>query len=155
MLSIGKLGQAAGVKVPTIRYYEQIGLLRPTIRSEGNQRLFARSTLARLAFIRHARDLGFSLEAIRDLLALQDDPDQPCTAADAIARAQLEAVNRRIAQLTALRCELEKMVAQCARGTVAECRVIEVLGNHDLCLHPDHEAGHHGGEHTAHAGYGN
>lgn len=154
MLSIGKLGQAAGVKVPTIRYYEQIGLLRPTIRSEGNQRLYARNTLSRLAFIRHARDLGFSLEAIRDLLALQDDPNQPCTAADTIARAQLEAVNRRIVQLTALRCELEKMVAQCARGTVAECRVIEVLGNHDLCLHSDHEAGHHGDEHPAHMGHG-
>lgn len=141
MLSIGKLGKAAGVKVPTIRYYEQIGLLRPVTRSEGNQRLYAPTTLARLSFIRHARDLGFPLDAIRDLLALQDDPDQPCAAADAIAREQLVAVNRRIAQLDALRCELERMVAQCAHGTVAHCRVIEVLGNHDLCLHPDHEDG--------------
>lgn len=141
MLSIGKLGQAAGVKVPTIRYYEQIGLLRPATRSEGNQRLYAPATLSRLAFIRHARDLGFSLEAIRDLLALQDDPGQPCAAADAIAQAQLKAVNRRISQLEALRCELEKMVAHCAHGTVAECRVIEVLGNHELCLHRDHDSG--------------
>ncbi|PLL12927.1 MerR family transcriptional regulator [Tabrizicola sp. TH137] len=141
MLSIGKLGQAAGVKVPTIRYYEQIGLLRPATRSEGNQRLYAQSTLSRLAFIRHARDLGFPLEAIRDLLALQDDPNQPCLAADAIARAQLQAVNRRIAQLEALRCELERMVQHCAHGKVADCRVIEVLGNHDLCLHPDHDNG--------------
>lgn len=144
MLSIGKLGRAAGVKVPTIRYYEQIGLLRPVMRSEGNQRLYSRETLSRLAFIRHARDLGFPLDAIRDLLALQDDPDQPCAMADAIARAQLESVNRRIAQLDALRCELERMVAQCAHGSVADCRVIEVLGNHHLCLHPDHEEG---GEH--------
>lgn len=142
MLSIGKLGRAAGVKVPTIRYYEQIGLLSPATRSEGNQRLYAPETLSRLAFIRHARDLGFPLEAIRDLLALQDDPHQSCAAADAIAQAQLQAVNRRISQLNALRCELEKMVAQCAHGSVGECRVIEVLGNHDLCLHPDHDEGH-------------
>lgn len=141
MLSIGKLGQAAGVKIPTIRYYEQIGLLRPAARSEGNQRLYAPSTLSRLAFIRHARDLGFPLEAIRDLLALQDDPNQPCAAVDRIAQSQLKAVNRRIARLEALRCELEKMIAQCAHGSVADCRVIEVLGNHDLCLHPDHESG--------------
>ena len=139
MLSIGKLGQAAGVKVPTIRYYEQIGLIRPAGRSEGNQRLYGKDALARLAFIRHARDLGFPLEEIRDLLALQDNPDQPCAAADAIARAQLQAVNRRLAQLEALRCELERMVAQCAHGSVADCRVIEVLGNHDLCRHP-HDA---------------
>jgi DNA-binding transcriptional MerR regulator len=151
MLSIGKLGRAAGVKVPTIRYYEQIGLLRPATRSEGNQRLYERDALSRLAFIRHARDLGFPLEAIRDLLALQDDPHQPCAAADAIARAQLQAVNRRISQLNALRCELEKMVAQCAHGSVADCRVIEVLGNHDLCLHPDHDAGHEADTDHGHA----
>lgn len=139
MLSIGKLGQAAGVKVPTIRYYEQIGLLRPASRSEGNQRLYERAALSRLAFIRHARDLGFPLDAIRDLLALQDDPNQPCAAADAIAQAQLQMVNKRISQLNALRCELERMVAQCAHGSVGECRVIEVLGNHDLCQHPHHD----------------
>ena len=139
MFSIGKLGKATGVKVPTIRYYEQIGLLRPIGRSEGNQRVYAQSTLARLHFIRHARNLGFPLEAVRDLLALQDDPDQPCAAADTIARRQLEAVNRRMAQLDALRCELERMVEHCAQGSVADCRVIEVLGNHDLCLHPDHD----------------
>lgn len=142
MLTIGKLGEAARVKVPTIRYYEQIGLLPEAERSAGNQRLYGRKAQERLAFIRHARDLGFPLEAIRDLLALQDDPHQPCAAADAIAQAQLQAVNRRISQLNALRCELEKMVAQCAHGSVGECRVIEVLGNHDLCLHPDHDEGH-------------
>lgn len=146
MLSIGKLGQAAGVKVPTIRYYEQIGLIRPDGRSEGNQRVYGQDALARLAFIRHARDLGFPLEAIRDLLALQDNPDQSCAAADAIARAQLQAVNRRIARLEALRCELERMVAHCAHGSVADCRVIEVLGNHDLCRHP-HEGEGHGAVH--------
>lgn len=140
MLTIGKLGKSAGVKVPTIRYYEQIGLLPDPERSLGNQRLYARATLDRLAFIRHARELGFPLEAIRDLLSLSDDPAQSCAAADAIAKTQLSAVRARIARLTALEAELQRMLAQCACGTISDCRVIEVLGDHAKCTH-DHHAG--------------
>ncbi|MCC7320847.1 MAG: helix-turn-helix domain-containing protein [Rubellimicrobium sp.] len=138
MLSIGKLGQAAGVKVPTIRYYEEIGLLPVPERSRGNQRLYPKAALARLSFIRHARELGFPLGAIRDLISLATHPDLPCAGADSIAREQLAAVRARIARLTALEGELERMVATGAHGTVGECRVIEVLGNHALCAH-DHD----------------
>ena len=133
MLTIGKLGQAAGVKVPTIRYYEQIGLLPDAERSTGNQRLYSRITQDRLAFIRHARELGFPLDAIRDLLGMSDRPDQSCAEVDSIARAQLRAVEGRIARLQALKAELERMVDHSAGGTIAECRVIEVLGNHANC----------------------
>lgn len=137
MLTIGKLGERARVKVPTIRYYEQIGLLPEAERSSGNQRLYRPKALERLAFIRHARELGFTLEAIRDLLSLSDNPDQPCAAADAIAKAQLSEVESRLARLSALKAELERMVEQCAGGRIADCRVIEVLGDHSLCAH-DH-----------------
>lgn len=140
MLTIGKLGKAAGVKVPTIRYYEQIGLLPGAERSAGNQRLYDQSALNRLAFIRHARELGFPLEAIRDLLSLSDRPDQSCAAADSIAQEQLAAVEARIARLTALKAELERMITQCAQGTIAECRVIESLGDHTHCA-GDHHTG--------------
>ena len=144
MLTIGKKGEAAGVKVPTIRYYEQIGLLPEPDRSAGNQRLYGQSALDRLAFIRHARELGFPLDAIRDLLSLSDRPDQSCAAADVIARAQLAEVESRLARLTALKGELERMVVQCAGGRIADCRVIEVLGDHSLCAtdhqHPESEA---------------
>ena len=144
MLTIGKLGEAAGVKVPTIRYYEQIGLLPEPDRSAGNQRLYGQSALDRLAFIRHARELGFPLDAIRDLLSLSDRPDQSCAAADVIARAQLAEVESRLARLTALKGELERMVVQCAGGRIADCRVIEVLGDHSLCAtdhqHPESES---------------
>ena len=144
MLTIGKLGEAAGVKVPTIRYYEQIGLLPEPDRSAGNQRLYGQSALDRLAFIRLARELGFPLDAIRDLLSLSDRPDQSCAAADVIARAQLAEVESRLARLTALTGELERMVVQCAGGRIADCRVIEVLGDHSLCAtdhqHPESEA---------------
>ncbi|MGE4371432.1 MAG: helix-turn-helix domain-containing protein [Xanthobacter sp.] len=133
--TIGKLARATGVKVPTIRYYEQIGLLATPERSAGNQRLYDAGARERLSFIRHARELGFPLEAIRDLLSLSDDPARPCTEADALAQRQLVEVEARIARLTALRDELARMVQQCAHGTIAECRVIEVLGNHALCTH--------------------
>lgn len=138
MLTIGKLGAMARVKVPTIRYYEQIGLLPAAERSAGNQRLYSRRALDRLAFIRHSRDLGFSLEAIRDLLSLSDNPDQSCAAADAIAKAQLAEVESRILRLTALKVELERMVVQCAGGRIADCHVIEVLGDHSLCTADHH-----------------
>ena len=133
MLTIGKLGVATGVKIPTIRYYERIGLLPGAERSTGNQRLYTRAAQDRLAFIRHARDLGFTLEAIRDLLGLSDRPDQSCAEVDSIARAQLQAVESRIARLQALKTELERMVDQCAGGAISDCRVIEVLGNHKHC----------------------
>lgn len=139
MLTIGKLGEAAGVKVPTIRYYEQIGLLPEPERSAGNQRLYGSSTLDRLAFIRHARDLGFPLEAIRDLLSLSDQPDQSCAEADIIAQEQLNAVETRITRLVALKAELERMIAQCAQGTIANCRVIEALSDHVSCT-PGHSS---------------
>ena len=143
MLTIGKLGSAAGVKVPTIRYYEQIGLLPEPDRSSGNQRLYPKAAQDRLAFVRHARELGFPLDAIRDLLSLSDRPDQPCAAADAIAKAQLVATRARITRLRALEAELQRMIGQCACGTISDCRVIEVLGDHAHCAH-DHDIGESG-----------
>ncbi len=127
--SIGELSRRTEVKVPTIRYYEQIGLLRPPSRTEGRQRRYGEDAPARLAFIRHSRELGFGVEAIRALLALQDNPDQPCAAADRIATARLAEVEDRIARLTALREELQRMIEECACGHVGECRVIETLAN--------------------------
>ena len=127
--AIGEAARQSGVKVPTIRYYEQIGLLPAASRTEGNRRLYDRRDLDRLAFIRHARELGFEVDAIRTLLTLQDNPDQPCAAADAIAKARLAEVDKRIASLNALREELKRMVKQCASGKIGDCRVIETLAD--------------------------
>ena len=128
-LSIGELARRADVKVPTIRYYEQIGLMPETDRTEGQQRRYGGDAVARLSFIRHARELGFEVDAIRTLLSLQDDPDQSCARADEIAKARLVEVKARIASLNALRRELEKMVEECACGRIGECRVIETLAD--------------------------
>lgn len=127
--SIGELARRTQVKVPTIRYYEQIGLLAPPPRTEGQQRRYDKKSIARLAFIRHARELGFNIEAIRALLSLQDNPDQSCSVADRIASARLAEVEERIASLSALRTELQRMLKECACGRVAECRVIETLAD--------------------------
>ena len=132
-LTIGEAARISGVKVPTIRFYEETGLLPHLPRSEGNRRLYDDAQVKRLAFIRHARELGFGLDAIRTLLTLQDRPDQSCAEADAIAGARLDEVRRRISSLKALEAELEHMVHACAHGRVAECRVIETLADHGQC----------------------
>ena len=113
MLSIGTLSRRTGTKVQTIRYYEQIGLMEEPGRTEGGQRRYRERDLDRLAFIRHARQLGFALDAIRELLALADEPQRSCADADSIARRQLVQVEQRILRLEALRTELERMIAQC------------------------------------------
>ena len=137
--TIGRAAKRAGCTVQTVRYYEQIGVLPAPSRSQGNQRLYTDADIDRLTFVRHARDLGFSLEAVRDLMSLADDPDQPCEAAHTIASAQLVDVEARIARLQALKVELQRMVAQCRGGAITDCRVIGVLGDHAQCLTPDHE----------------
>lgn len=140
--SIGELAKASGVKVPTIRFYEQIGLLPAAPRTEGNRRFYGTATTQRLAFIKHARQLGFSVEAIRALLDLSDHPDRPCADANRLAERQLAAVEDKIARLSALQSELKRMLSAGCDGQVAECRVIEVLGDHSLCEH-DHAAPEH------------
>lgn len=134
MLTIGTLAKRTGTKVQTIRYYEQIGLMLEPGRSAGGQRRYADADLDRLAFIRHARELGFPLDAIRELLDLADNPERPCAEADGIARRQLVHVEQRMQRLEALRAELSRMIEECSGGRVAECRVIEVLRDHTECL---------------------
>lgn len=129
-LTIGKLAKAADVKIPTIRFYEQIGLLPVPDRTESDRRMFGEAAVRRLAFIKHARQLGFPIEAIRTLLDLADDPDRACDEANTLAQEQLVAVDAKIAQLTALRTELKRMAdAGCRGGASSACRVIEALSN--------------------------
>ncbi|WP_414471828.1 MerR family transcriptional regulator [Microvirga sp. M2] len=136
-LTIGELSRQTGVKVPTIRYYEQIGLLAEPLRTEGQQRRYGTEAVRRLNFIRHARELGFEVEAIRQLLDLTGTPDRSCGDVHEITKAHLKEVKDKIARLTALRDELEAMVARDHRK-ISECRIIEVLADHAECLHERH-----------------
>ena len=141
MLTIGVLAKKTGTKVQTIRYYEQVGLMPEPGRTTGGQRRYGDSELDRLAFIRHARQLGFGLEAIRELLDLSDHPERPCAEADAIARRQLRQVEQRMARLDALKTELERMIHECSGGRTADCRVLTVLRDHSECLTEHDEIG--------------
>jgi Cu(I)-responsive transcriptional regulator len=126
-LSIGALAHQTGTKIETIRYYERIGLLPAPARTVGNYRAYAPHHLERLSFIRRGRDLGFSLDAVRALLRLADDRTASCAEVDRIARSHLLEVERKLADLAALRAELRQLIEQCGHGTVAECRIIEAL----------------------------
>ena len=128
-MQIGDLSRAAGVNIETIRYYERIGVLPKAARQVNGRRTYAEDDARRLGFIRHARDLGFDLADVRTLLALQEHPEASCEDASRIANAQLEAVESRIAKLQSLRAELSRMVSECRKGLVAECRVIEALNS--------------------------
>ncbi len=139
-IPIGTLARSAGCKVQTIRYYEQIGLLPPPARTAGAQRRYGEAHRQKLSFIRHARELGFPLPAIRELLALADQQESDCARADGIARRQLEAVNRRIAMLASLRSELERMLSHGRGHRIRDCRVIATLADHGLCGHEHHAA---------------
>ena len=136
--AIGSLGRETGTKVPTIRYYESIGLMPKPARSDGRRRIYGPGDVRRLRFIRHARELGFEVTAIRQLLTMADQPDRPCGEVDAIARIHRDAIDSRLARLNALRAEVNRMIRQCAKGKIATCKVIEVLSDHDRCRHHKH-----------------
>jgi len=133
MFSIGELSRRAGVKIPTIRYYEQSGLLDIPERSQGNQRRYSAEDLQRLSFIRHSRELGFSIADVRELLKLSLMPDQPCADADAIVARHLQEVRERLRKLKRLEKELKRM-ARCGFDSIADCTVIETLADHELCI---------------------
>jgi len=136
VVPIGTLADRTGVKVETIRYYEQVGLLPAPVRSEGNQRRYGRAHRERLAFIKHARDLGFPVDGIRTLLRLSDTPGMACDEAHAIAARHLGEVRDKIARLRALEAELGRIATVCSGGVAAsDCAVIEALADHSHCEH--------------------
>ncbi len=139
-LAIGELANTTGCKVQTIRYYEQIGLMPPPPRTTGGQRRYADQHVRRLTFIRHARDLGFDIETIRQLLAMADQPDRPCGEVDLIARRHVAEINTKIEQLTGLRSEMQRMIRQCKRGRISECRIIGTLADHGRQIGKEHLA---------------
>ena len=132
-LSIGELSRHTGVKVTTIRFYENEGLMPLPERNAGNQRRYEAHHLARLHFIRHGRDLGLSMGAVRELVELSDQPTHSCEEANRIASEHLADIRNRIMRLRSLEEELARIAKSCQGGVIGQCSVIAALGDHGLC----------------------
>jgi len=130
-LSIGALARKTGCTVPTIRYYEEIGLLPAAPRTDGGQRHYGDAAARRLAFIRRCREFSFSIEQVRQLVGLVDEPDRPCAEVRDIAAVHLEQVRRKMAELRELEDGLSRFVASCnsacAGGAAVDCTILEDL----------------------------
>lgn len=126
-LPIGELSRRTRVNIETVRYYEKIGLMPAPARSEGGHRLYGNGHLLRLNFVRRARDLGFTLNEIRDLLDLAEKRDRPCAEARVVAAAHLSDVRAKLAALRKMEKVLVEMVARCADGSTPDCPILEAL----------------------------
>jgi MerR family transcriptional regulator, copper efflux regulator len=128
MMRIGILAERTGTTVPTIRYYEEIGLLRPAARS-GGQRTYDNEDVRRLSFIRRCRDFDFSIEDIRALLSLLHN-GKSCTEARKLAEGRLAELRRRRAELEALEASIASLVTCCAEtcdgGAAPDCVILQV-----------------------------
>jgi Cu(I)-responsive transcriptional regulator len=125
---IGDLAKRTGVKVVTIRYYEQAGLLPVCERTTGNYRVYAQEHLERLNFVRRCRDLGFSLEQIKDMLLLSAAESPTCADVCDVAASHLKEVESKIADLRRLASELRRLRSSCnGKRSSRECRIIAAL----------------------------
>lgn len=132
-LKIGALAGQTGTNAPTIRYYEEIGLLRSAGRQAGNQRVYGDADVKRLTFIRRCREFGFSIDQVRSLVALVQDPAGPCVQARDLAQEHLTAVRAKLAELKALERSLSAFVSDCnsscAGGAGSDCVILDDLSN--------------------------
>jgi len=133
MLSIGQMSRRTGVKVPTIRFYEQKGLLPEPERTAGNQRRYTPAALNRLAFIRHARDLGLPLEDVAALISLEGATGTALNRAHDIAQSQQVRLRERIKKLQRLEGELGRIATACDGKHDHVCAVLHAFGDHGTC----------------------
>ena len=131
-LMIGKVAQSAGLAIDTVRYYEREGLLEKPARTASGYRQYTPEAVARLRFIRQAKDLGFSLSEIKELLALRVTPGKSCADVRAHAEHKVADVDRRIASLKRMRGALVKLASACSgSGPVSQCPILEALGKEE------------------------
>jgi DNA-binding transcriptional MerR regulator len=130
-LKIGALAERTGTNAPTIRYYEEIGLLRQAERQDGGQRVYSGDDVKQLTFIRRCRDFGFSIEQVRSLVSIKQDSKRSCMDARDLAQRHLTAMRAKLRELKALERSLVDFVAYCdsacAGGPGPDCAVLEDL----------------------------
>jgi Cu(I)-responsive transcriptional regulator len=127
MASIGEAAARAGLPVKTVRYYADIGLVKPDGRSDSNYRLYGQSDIAKLVFVRRARAFGFSIEECRDLLSLYEDRARASAEVKRIALERLEEIERRLAELQALRSELRRLADTCGGDSRPDCPILDAF----------------------------
>lgn len=132
-ISIGVLAQKTACTVPTIRYYEEIGLLPTGPRTEAGRRVYGEPTVRRLTFIRRCRDFGFSIEQVRELVGLVDAPERPCAEVRDLAAIHLKQVREKLGELQELEASMAAFVLSCdtacAGGAALDCTILEDLAS--------------------------
>lgn len=126
-LTIGKLAKLAGVNLETVRYYERIGLMLPPDRTDGGHRTYDHQAMKHLAFVRRARELGFSIADIRALLTLAAPGQNSCAEVKEVAGAHLASVKSKLADLARLETILSRTIAQCSENPSPTCPVLNML----------------------------
>jgi Cu(I)-responsive transcriptional regulator len=126
-LKIGDLARSVGMPAATIRYYEKIGLLSAPARSNSNYRSYGSDDLDRLVFVRRAREIGFSIEQVKELLTLSDRQEDDCCTVIRVAQEHLANIEQKISDLANLKRRLSTLVSSCNGGKVADCRILDAL----------------------------
>jgi MerR family mercuric resistance operon transcriptional regulator len=127
-LTIGQVARQAGVGVETVRFYERQGLLEEPSRRASGYRQYPTDVVARLRFIKRAKEVGFSLKEIKELLALRVDPATTCAEIKRQAEAKIADIEKRIASLTRMKKALGKLAAVCqGHGPTSECPILDAL----------------------------
>nr|AGA60315.1 CopR [Rubrivivax gelatinosus S1] len=126
-MNIGEASAASGVSAKMIRHYERIGLLPEAVRSAAGYRRYDERDVHTLRFVRHARDLGFPLERIRELIGLWHDRERPSRQVKALAREHLAAIDAKLAELQAVKATLERLVQCCHGDERPDCPILETL----------------------------
>lgn len=127
-LTIGTAAQVAGVNVETIRFYERRGLIAQPLKPNEGYREYSPETVSRIRFIRRAQEIGFSLREIEELISLRADPHADCGDVREKARAKLDIVDQKIAELKRVRAALNEVISACpGRGALRACSILEAL----------------------------
>jgi MerR family transcriptional regulator, copper efflux regulator len=135
-MNIGQAAAASGVSAKMIRYYESIGLIRKTVRTESGYRVYADHDVHTLRFIRRARDLGFPVEQIMDLVSLWQDRDRASKDVKAIALEHVVVLERKIQELQAMASTLKHLARNCHGDARPHCPILEELANDEAATLP-------------------
>lgn len=131
-MTIGKVAELADVGVETVRFYEREGLIAEPPRKPSGYRQYPMEAVSRIRFIRRAKELGFSLQEIKELLSLRIDPETTCADIRERAEGKIVDIDKKVRTLQRMKDALERLTAACnGRGSVSDCPILEALEDHD------------------------